>query len=79
MSSARSNTRTWVTCLRASKVIFDVNAEIKEVKVSADVKDGERDPAEQANGRQCQYAHEHDLGVGSDGRGRQCNGKREEQ
>ena len=61
------------------KVVVDINAEVPQIEVGGEMQRGHRHPAEQANGAQHQDPRDHALGIGSERRCGQRDGKRNEQ
>jgi hypothetical protein len=65
--------------LARQQIVFGVDPEIPQVKISGDVKNDQRDPADQTDRRQHQAANQDKSGVRSEWRSRQGNGERGEQ
>jgi hypothetical protein len=65
--------------LARQQIVFGVDAEMPQVKISGDVKNDQRDPADQSDRRQHRAANQHESGIRSEWRRRQGNGERGEE
>jgi hypothetical protein len=78
VSNARTRTRLGDVLAR-HQIVVDIHAEAQQIKIGADLQHGQRDPADQADGRKRQDLAEGIRGIGGDRRRRQADGKRDDE